>query len=194
VVRIPAAGDARRCAHRVRTAGWQQCCWARGASRATARGGATCCSALAVLWWLTALLWIAFAPPARCAPGRPGAAGVLWRWCPRGSPWCDCGSRCRTAHNGAVRTLLPGVGRRTSVHSSCGRRFGLSIRLSAEWFGCIPREDMWRSGWESDRSGERGGRDLGQPVVQRAPGGGFLPLCLAAVGFSIIGRPDRESC
>ncbi len=132
---------------------------------------------VAVLWWLTALLWIAFAPR-RVAPWSAGAAGVLAlvpAWLalvrlrlalPHGAQWV------------LFALLLVWVADIGAFF--CGRRFG-RIRLA-------PNVSPGKT-WE----GVLGAIAVSAVVAIagslwfHVPLAAFLPLCLAAVGFSIIG-------
>ncbi len=131
----------------------------------------------AVLWWLTALLWIAFAPR-RVAPWSAGAAGVLAlvpAWLalvrlrlalPDGAQWV------------LFALLLVWVADIGAFF--CGRRFG-RIRLA-------PNVSPGKT-WE----GVLGAIAVSAVVAIagslwfNVPLAGVLPLCHAAVGFSIIG-------
>jgi phosphatidate cytidylyltransferase len=132
---------------------------------------------VAVLWWLSALLWIAFAPR-RVAPWSAGAAGVLAlvpAWLalvrlrlalPHGAQW--------------VLFVLLLVWVADIGAFFCGRRFG-RIRLA-------PNVSPGKT-WE----GVLGGIAVSAVVAIagslwfHVPLAAFLPLCLTAVGFSIIG-------
>jgi phosphatidate cytidylyltransferase len=131
----------------------------------------------AVLWWLTALLWIAFAPR-RVSPWSAAAAGVLAlvpAWLalvrlrlalPHGAQWV------------LFALLLVWVADIGAFF--CGRRFG-RIRLA-------PAVSPGKT-WE----GVLGGIAVSAVVAIagslwfHVPLAAFLPLCLTAVGFSIIG-------
>ena len=132
---------------------------------------------VAVLWWLTALLWIVFAPR-RVAPWSAGVAGVLAlvpAWLalvrlrlalPHGAQWV------------LFALLLVWVADIGAFF--CGRRFG-RIRLA-------PNVSPGKT-WE----GVLGGIAVSAVVAVagslwfHVPLAAFLPLCLTAVGFSIIG-------
>ena len=132
---------------------------------------------VAVLWWLIALLWIAFAP--RCvAPWSAAAAGVLalvpaWlaiAWLrvapPRGAEWVLFAF---------VLVWVADIGA-----FFFGRRFG-RVRLAPE----VSPGKTWE--------GVLGGVALSALVAVagsrwfHVPLAAFLPLCLTAVAFSIIG-------
>jgi phosphatidate cytidylyltransferase len=133
--------------------------------------------AVAVLWWLTALLWIAFAPR-RVSPWSAAAAGVLAlvpAWValvrlrhvpPQGAEWVLFAF---------VLVWVADIGA-----FFCGRRFG-RIRLAPE----VSPGKTWE--------GVLGGIGLSALVAVagslwfRVPLLVFLPLCVTAVGFSIIG-------
>jgi phosphatidate cytidylyltransferase len=132
--------------------------------------------AVAVVWWLTAFLWIAFAPR-RVSAWSAGVAGVLalvpsWlalvllRDLPHGAEWV------------LFALLLVWVADIGAFF--IGRRFG-RIRLAPE----VSPGKTWE--------GAIGGLAVSALVavagaawfrVALVP---FLPLCLAAVGFSIVG-------
>jgi phosphatidate cytidylyltransferase len=132
---------------------------------------------VAVLWWLTALLWIAFAPR-RVSPWSAAAAGVLAlvpAWLalvrlrlalPHGAQWV------------LFALLLVWVA--DSGAFFFGRRFG-RIRLAPE----VSPGKTWE--------GVLGGIAASAVVAIagslwfHVPLAAFLPLCLTAVGFSIIG-------
>jgi phosphatidate cytidylyltransferase len=131
---------------------------------------------VAVVWWLTAFLWVAFAPR-RVSAWSAGVAGVLalvpsWlalvhlRRAPHGAQWV------------LFALLLVWVADIGAFF--VGRRFG-RIRLAPE----VSPGKTWE--------GALGGLAVSALV---AVGGAawfrvalwpFLPLCLAAVGFSIVG-------
>jgi phosphatidate cytidylyltransferase len=132
--------------------------------------------AVAVVWWLTALLWILFAPR-RVSTWSAGAAGVLalvpaWlalvhlRHLPLGGQWV------------LFALLLVWVADIGAFF--VGRRFG-RIRLAPE----VSPGKTWE--------GALGGVAVSALVAVagaawfRVPLLPFLPLCLAAVGFSIVG-------
>jgi phosphatidate cytidylyltransferase len=132
--------------------------------------------AAAVLWWLTALLWIAFAPR-RVSPWAAGLAGVLalvpswlalvWlRLAPPDGQW--------------VLFVLLLVWVADIGAYFFGRRFG-RIRLAPE----VSPGKTWE--------GVLGGAAVsalvavGGSIWFKVPLVAFLPLCLAAVGFSVIG-------
>jgi phosphatidate cytidylyltransferase len=133
--------------------------------------------AVAVLWWLTALLWIAFAPR-RVSLWSAGAAGILAlvpAWValvrlrhapPQGAEWVLFAF---------VLVWMADIGA-----FFCGRRFG-RIRLAPE----VSPGKTWE--------GVLGGIGLSALVAVggslwfRVPLLMFLPLCVTAVGFSIIG-------
>ena len=142
-------------------------------------GGEQLLLAVAVLWWLTALLWIAFAPR-RVSTWSAAVAGVLalvpaWlalvrlRYTPpssRGAEWVLFAF---------VLVWVADIGA-----FFCGRRFGRS-RLAPE----VSPGKTWEGVW--------GGIALSALVAVagsawfRVPLRLFLPLCLTAVVFSIIG-------
>jgi phosphatidate cytidylyltransferase len=132
--------------------------------------------AVAVVWWLTALLWILFAPR-RVSTWSAGAAGVLalvpaWlalvhlRSLPLGGQWV------------LFALLLVWVADIGAFF--VGRRFG-RIRLAPD----VSPGKTWE--------GAVGGVAVSALVAVagaawfRVPLLPFLPLCLAAVGFSIVG-------
>lgn len=132
--------------------------------------------AVAVVWWLTAFLWIAFAPR-RVSAWSAGVAGVLalvpsWlalvylRRLPHGAQWV------------LFALLLVWVADIGAFF--VGRRFG-RIRLAPE----VSPGKTWE--------GALGGLAVSALVAVagaawfRVALWPFLPLCLAAVGFSIVG-------
>jgi phosphatidate cytidylyltransferase len=132
--------------------------------------------AAAVLWWLAALLWIVFAPR-RVSPWSAAVAGVLalvpsWlalvrlREAPDGPQWLLFA---------LVLVWVADIGA-----FFCGRRFG-RVRLA-------PHVSPGKT-WE----GALGGIAVSVLVAIagsvwfHVPLAAFLPLCLAAVGFSIVG-------
>jgi phosphatidate cytidylyltransferase len=133
--------------------------------------------ALAVVWWVAALGWIVFAPR-RVSPWSAGAAGVLAlvpSWLalvrlrlafPRGAQW--------------VLFVLVLVWVADSGAFFCGRRFG-RVRLAPE----VSPGKTWE--------GVLGGIAVSSLVAVAGSAWFhvswpiFVPLCLAAVGFSIIG-------
>ncbi len=132
---------------------------------------------VAVLWWLAAFVWIALAPR-RVAPWAAAAAGVLAlipSWLalvrlrllsPHGEQWT------------LFVLLLVWVADIGAFF--CGRRFG-RIRLAPD----VSPGKTWE--------GVLGGTAVSALVAVggslwfRVPLVTFLPLCLAAVGFSIVG-------
>jgi phosphatidate cytidylyltransferase len=133
--------------------------------------------AAAVVWWLVALVWIAFAPH-RVTPWSAALAGVLAlvpAWLalvrlrfdlPRGAEWMIFA---------LVLVFAADIGA-----FFAGRRFG-RLRLA-------PAVSPGKT-WEGVLGGAAGGA-LIAVVGSRwfgVPLSGFLPLCLAAVAFSIIG-------
>ena len=132
---------------------------------------------VAVLWWLTALLWIAFAPR-RVSPWSAAAAGVLAlvpAWLamvrlrlalPQGAQWVLFAF---------VLVWVADIGA-----FFFGRRFG-RVRLAPE----VSPGKTWE--------GVLGGIALSALVAVagsrwfHVPLAAFLPLCLTAVAFSIIG-------
>jgi phosphatidate cytidylyltransferase len=132
--------------------------------------------AAAVLWWLAALLWIIIAPR-RVATWSAALAGVLalvpaWlallrlRLEPQGAYWVLFA---------LVLVYVADIGA-----FFCGRRFG-RIRLAPE----VSPGKTWE--------GVMGGIAVSAPIAVigslwlRVPLAAFLPLCLATVGFSIVG-------
>ncbi|HXZ60698.1 MAG TPA: phosphatidate cytidylyltransferase [Steroidobacteraceae bacterium] len=130
----------------------------------------------AVLWWLTAFMWIAFAPR-RVAPWAAGVAGVLalvpswlalvWlRLAPPQGQWVLFA---------LILVWMADIGA-----YFVGRRFG-RIRLAPE----VSPGKTWE--------GVLGGMALSALVAVggswwfHVPLGVFLPLCLATVAFSVIG-------
>lgn len=132
---------------------------------------------VAVLWWLAAFLWIALAPQ-RVTPWAAAAAGVLAlvpSWLalvrlrlvfPHGEEWT------------LFVLLLIWVADIGAFF--CGRRFG-RIRLAPE---VSPGKT-----WEGVLGGAAGSAlvAIGGSMWFHVPLVEFLPLCLAAVGFSIVG-------
>src|SRR6202165_4299664 len=132
---------------------------------------------VAVLWWLIALLWIAFAPR-RVAPWSAGAAGVLAlvpAWLalvrlrlalPHGAQWV------------LFALLLVWVADIGAFF--CGRRFG-RVRLA-------PNVSPGKT-WEGvlGAIAVSAGVAVAGSLWFQVPLAAFLPLCLAAVGFLIIG-------
>jgi len=98
---------------------------------------------VAVLWWLTALLWIAFAPR-RVAPWSAGAAGVLALV----PAWLALVRLRLALPNGAQWVLfaLLLVWSRTSVHSSAAGASGASA-----WRRMCLRGRPGRECWERSR-------------------------------------------
>jgi phosphatidate cytidylyltransferase len=133
--------------------------------------------AIAVLWWIAALAWVVFVPQ-RVAPWSAGLAGLLAlvpAWLalvrmrfdlPRGAEWM-------------LFALLLVFAADIGAFFA-GRRYG-RLRLA-------PAVSPGKT-WE----GVLGGAAAGALVAVAGsewfgvPLGSFLPLCLAAVGFSIIG-------
>jgi phosphatidate cytidylyltransferase len=131
----------------------------------------------AVLWWVAALVWIVFAPR-RVSPWSAAVAGVLAlvpAWLalvrlrlalPRGAQW--------------VLFVLVLVWVADIGAFFCGRRFG-RLRLAPE----VSPGKTWE--------GVLGGIAVSAPVAIagslwfHVSLAAFLPLCLAAVGFSIVG-------
>jgi phosphatidate cytidylyltransferase len=131
----------------------------------------------AVLWWLAALAWIVFAPR-RVSPWSAAAAGVLAlvpAWLalvrlrlalPHGAQW--------------VLFVLALVWVADIGAFFCGRRFGRLL--------LAPEVSPGKT-WE----GVLGGIVVSAPVAIAGSAwfhvslAAFLPLCLAAVGFSIVG-------
>jgi phosphatidate cytidylyltransferase len=133
--------------------------------------------AVAVLWWLAALLWIALAPQrvTRWAAAAAGVLSLVPSWLalvrlrlvfPHGAQWT------------LFVLLLVWVADIGAFF--CGRRFG-RIRLAPE----VSPGKTWE--------GVLGGTAVSALVAVagsawfRVPLVVFLPLCLAAVGFSIVG-------
>jgi phosphatidate cytidylyltransferase len=132
---------------------------------------------VAVLWWLAALLWIALAPQ-HVSPWSAAAAGVLALV----PSWLALVCLRLVSPHGAQWTLfvLLLVWVADIGAFFCGRRFG-RVRLAPE----VSPGKTWE--------GVLGGTAVSALV---AVGGSlwfhvplvvFLPLCLAAVGFSIVG-------
>jgi phosphatidate cytidylyltransferase len=132
--------------------------------------------AVAVLWWLAALAWIVFAPR-RVSPWSAAVAGVLalvpsWlalvrlRGLPQGAHWLLFA---------LVLVWVADIGA-----FFFGRRFG-RVRLAPE----VSPNKTWE--------GVFGGIAVSAPVAIagsvwfHVSPAIFLPLCLAAVGFSIVG-------
>jgi phosphatidate cytidylyltransferase len=139
-------------------------------------GGCALVLSVAVLWWLTALLWIVFAPR-RVAPWSAAAAGVLAlvpSWLalvrllgsPQGAQW--------------VLFALMLVWVADIGAFFCGRRYGRR-RLAPE----VSPGKTWE--------GVIGGIAVSALVAIAGSVwfhvslAAFVPLCLAAVGFSIVG-------
>jgi phosphatidate cytidylyltransferase len=131
----------------------------------------------AVLWWLAALLWIALAPR-RVTPWAAAAAGVLALV----PSWLALVCLRLVFPHGAQWTLFVLVLVWVADIGAffCGRRFG-RIRLAPEvspgktWEGALGGTAV------SALVAVAGSAWFGVPLVA------FLPLCLAAVGFSIVG-------
>jgi phosphatidate cytidylyltransferase len=132
---------------------------------------------VAVLWWLTAFVWIAFAPQ-RVTPWAAAAAGALALV----PSWLALARLRLVFPHGAQWTLfvLLLVWVADIGAFFCGRRFG-RIRLAPE----VSPGKTWE--------GVLGGTAvsalvaIGGSLWFHVPLVVFLPLCLAAVGFSIIG-------
>jgi phosphatidate cytidylyltransferase len=133
--------------------------------------------AAAVIWWLTALLWIMFAPH-RVSPWAAAAAGVLALV----PSWLALVRLRQAQPHGALWVLFALVLVYVADIGAffVGRRYG-RLRLA-------PQVSPGKT-WE----GVLGGIAVSAPVavagslwfhVSLAV---FLPLCLAAVGFSIVG-------
>ncbi len=132
---------------------------------------------LAVLWWLAALLWIVIAPR-RVSAWSAGAAGVLAlvpSWLalarlrlvfPHGAQW--------------VLFVLVLVWVADIGAFFCGRRFG-RVRLAPEVSPGKTWEGVLGGTGVSALVAIAGSAWFHVPLVT------FLPLCLAAVGFSIVG-------
>jgi phosphatidate cytidylyltransferase len=133
--------------------------------------------AVAVLWWLAALAWIVFAPR-RVSPWTAAAAGVLALV----PSWLALVRLRLTLPHGAQWVLfaLVLVWVADSGAFFCGRRFG-RIRLAPE----VSPGKTWE--------GLLGGITVSTLVAVagsqwfHVPLAAFLPLCLAAVGFSVVG-------
>lgn len=131
----------------------------------------------AVLWWLAALLWIALAPQ-RVTPWAAAAAGLLALV----PSWLALVRLRLVLPHGAQWTLfvLLLVWVADIGAFFCGRRFG-RVRLAPE----VSPGKTWE--------GVLGGTAVSVLVAVagsvwfRVPLVTFLPLCLAAVGFSIVG-------
>ncbi|GAC1453050.1 MAG: phosphatidate cytidylyltransferase [Steroidobacteraceae bacterium] len=132
---------------------------------------------VAVLWWLGALLWIALAPQ-RVAPWAAAVAGVLALV----PSWLALVRLRLVSPHGEEWTLFVLVLVWVADIGAffCGRRFG-RIRLAPE----VSPGKTWE--------GVLGGTAvsalvaIGGSLWFHVPLAGFLPLCLAAVGFSIVG-------
>jgi phosphatidate cytidylyltransferase len=149
------------------------CAWRVSATPAGREG----VLALAVLWWLGALLWIVFAPRLVSA-WSAGAAGVLALV----PAWVALVRLRVSSPDGAewVLFVLLLVWVADIGAFFCGRRFG-RVRLAPE----VSPGKTWE--------GVLGGTAASALVAVagsawfRVPLLTFLPLCLAAVGFSIVG-------
>jgi phosphatidate cytidylyltransferase len=132
---------------------------------------------VAVLWWLAALGWIVFAPR-RVSPWSAAIAGVLALV----PSWLALTRLRLTPLHGAqwvlFALLLVWVADIGAFF--CGRRFG-RLRLAPD----VSPGKTWEGVW--------GGLAVSAPVAIagslwfHVPLVAFLPLCLAAVGFSVIG-------
>ena len=130
----------------------------------------------ALLWWVAALLWIVLAPR-RVAPWSAGAAGVLAL-----VPSWVALVRLLTAPKGAQWVLFALVLVWVADIGAffCGRRFGRT-RLAPEVSPGKTWEGVWGAIAVSSLVALAGSEWFG---VRRLA---FLALCLAAVGFSIVG-------
>jgi phosphatidate cytidylyltransferase len=133
--------------------------------------------AVAVVWWVIALVWIAFAPQ-RVTPLLAGLAGLLalvpaWLALVR--------LRFDVAHGAQwmLFTFLLVIAADVGAFFA-GRRFG-RLRLA-------PAVSPGKT-WEGVLGGVAGGAILALcgSAWFAVPAYAFVPLCLAAVGFSIIG-------
>ena len=140
-------------------------------------GGLEALLATAVLWWLGALLWIVLAPR-RVAPWSAAAAGVLALV----PSWLALVQLRLALPDGAQWVLFALVLVWVADIGAffCGRRFG-RLRLAPE----VSPGKTWE--------GVLGGIAVSVLVAIagslwfHVPLAAFLPLCLAAVGFSIVG-------
>lgn len=131
----------------------------------------------AVLWWLTALLWIMFAPH-RVAPWAAAAAGVLALV----PSWLALVRLRQVQPHGAVWVMFALVLVYVADIGAffVGRRYG-RLRLAPE----VSPGKTWE--------GVLGGIAVSALVAVAGalwfhlPVATFLPLCLATVGFSIVG-------
>ena len=143
---------------------------------AEAPGGRVIVLASAVAWWLVALLWIVFAPQ-RVSPWSAALAGLLallpawlslvWlRDLPHGKEWM-------------IFTLVLVFAADSGAYFA-GRRFG-RLRLA-------PTVSPGKT-WEGVLGGTTAGAlvSVAGSAYFGVPLFTFLPLCLAAVAFSIIG-------
>jgi phosphatidate cytidylyltransferase len=132
---------------------------------------------MAVLWWIVALLWIGLAPRrvSRWSAGVAGVLALVPSWLalvrllhapPRGPQW--------------VLFVLILVWVADIGAFFFGRRFG-RIRLAPEVSPGKTWEGVIGGVAGSVLVAVAGSAWFGVPLV------GFLPLCLAAVGFSIVG-------
>jgi phosphatidate cytidylyltransferase len=133
--------------------------------------------AIAVVWWLIALVWIAFAPQ-RVSPWSAALAGLLAllpAWLalvrlrfdlPRGAEWM-------------IFALLLVFAADIGAFFA-GRRFG-RLRLAPAVSPGKTWEGVLGGAAASALVGIAGSEWFGVPLDT------FLPLCLAAVGFSVIG-------
>jgi phosphatidate cytidylyltransferase len=132
---------------------------------------------VAVLWWLAALGWIVFAPR-RVSPWAAAAAGVLALV----PAWLALARLRLTPLDGAqwvvFALLLVWIADIGAFF--CGRRFG-RLRLAPD----VSPGKTWEGVW--------GGMAVSALVAIagslwfHVPVAAFLPLCLAVVGFSIVG-------
>jgi phosphatidate cytidylyltransferase len=132
---------------------------------------------VAVLWWLLALAWIMFAPR-RVSPWAAGAAGVLALV----PSWLALVRLRLTLPDGAqwvlFALLLVWVADIGAFF--CGRQFG-RIRLAPEVSPGKTWEGLLGGVIVSALVAIAGSRWFQVPLAA------FLPLCLAAVGFSVVG-------
>lgn len=139
--------------------------------------GLTLILAAAVLWWLVALAWVALAPRrvARWSAGLAGLLALVPSWLAlmrlldaplRGPQWVLFA---------LVLVWVADIGA-----FFCGRRFG-RVRLAPE---VSPGKT-----WEGVLGGAAGSVlvAIAGSAWFQVPWSAFLPLCLTAVGFSIVG-------
>jgi phosphatidate cytidylyltransferase len=144
---------------------------------ATGTGGPDLVLVAALLWWITALGWIIFAPR-RVAPWSAGVAGILalvpaWLalvWLrlsqPAGAQWMLFA---------LVLVWVADIGAFFFGRSFGRRRLAPQVSPGKTW------EGVWGAFAVSAVVAIAGSRWFQVPLRL------FLPLCLAAVGFSIVG-------